>query len=323
MNVFGNLGKLLDALATCYTDKQSAQRIAQSAGLPVIEIEFSGRARDNWWNIAQVAAYIEGAMEKILGIARKDFPEVALFKVQAENGSGVVTATRSPVESHPGTSGGGLVRPAALPYDNTGKSDWFGKTMELSKGVALVKCSQGMSTGFLLPDKLMLVPSFLANEQNYKRAECIFDYDKENVPVKKYAFDPNFILRNEKLFYTILKINKPFLPIEPLPVNTNYTFTHEANMEVISHPLGKAKKMASGTLKHQWDHRIFYDTETTGGSSGAPIIHNFSVIAMHVANGKRSERYSGGIEINEQGDRKPYQMGISIKAILDDAGLSF
>ena len=94
-----------------------------------------------------------------------------------------------------------------------------------------------------------------------------------------------------------------------VPVEVVKNYDHK-EINLISHPLGKSKRISGGKITGEQGLELYYSTDSAAGSAGGPVIYNDGVVAMHI--GKTEKTSDPG---------HPLKFGIKIMDILKDAGL--
>lgn len=328
-----DLATLADQLAELYPGIDDARRILTQAGFNTIEVEFSNRPRDNWWNILQVAAYKKGLLRSLLEIVIKEYRDNQLIPVLLKE---IIAFDESPKElesSQPSRRGRlikafeeflqsvrgksnskGIFDPQSVKNDEAMQGlEWFRQTMHLSQAVGLIRTPGSTSSAILLRNGYVLTSYLDTTAGSIKNAQLFIQHDVDHNQInkiEKLELDPEFIRNNKELHYTILRRidhdqnSKLFLPVDVWDKNAS----EEVNL--ISHPSGHQKRISGGRITGEHAHELYYTSDAGKGVSGGPVIRNKRVIAVQ----------TGLQEITDSPDNAR-RVAVKIEDILEDAGL--
>lgn len=151
----------------------------------------------------------------------------------------------------------------------------------------------GYGTGFLVAPGLLLTNNHvLRNDIEAARAQAEFDYEQdargENKRSLTVALKPaSCFITNAELDFSLVSVDggarlKPYgwLPLRPEP---GKSFEGEY-LTIIQHPGGQRKQICvreNKLIKYE-QNTLWYQTDTTSGSSGSPVFNSFwEVVALH------------------------------------------
>ena len=208
------------------------------------------------------------------------------------------------------------------------KIAWLEKAMQAAKSVGrVVRPDGGTGTGFLveggflftnnhvLPDKAMAGGSYV--EFNFEE-----DAGGQSKTRYTYKFDPASFITDDALDFARVKVldngTTPLSDWGYLALAPDAKPLVGDPVNVIQHPNGDSKQIAltANEVLSVWGYRLFYRADTEPGSSGSPVFNqDWKVVALHHAGKLEKE---GGLQINEQGDRKGANRGILFSYILEE-----
>lgn len=209
--------------------------------------------------------------------------------------------------------------------------NWLQKAIQVSKGVCQVVMANGdKGTGWILEGGwLMTNHHVIPNKEKAKTAKIVFDYEEDiygaNRKTSEFRLDHESAIFSNlfEMDYAYIKvIDNPDTPLSnwgSLTINTLQEPQVGHPVNIIQHPLGQKKQIAltENKILNVDGNKLFYQTDTERGSSGAPVFNiEWEVIALHHA-GKTEE--DGGLIINaETGEKRGANEGILISFIMDD-----
>ncbi len=237
---------------------------------------------------------------------------------------------------------------------------WITKLLEVKSTVGRIWIgSKGRynGTGFMLKGGYVLTNQHvldLHSRESLSRAALSgslvqFNATEENAEnAREYKIDPSFYLFSPVPFnpdeptfeqepqagfldYALLKlIPNPLLPFRDIgfvdfELNKKPVKGHLAN--IIQHPGGGVLKfaLADNKVTHSsWEHYMYYETDTLGGSSGSPVFNkDWKVVALHHYG--RNDLPEGitlhdtrGVMVNPNGLRANTNRGVLIEHVLKD-----
>lgn len=306
-----DLATLADQLAERYPTIDDSRRILTQSGFNAIEVEYSQRPRDNWWNILQITAYKRGSLRSLLELVIKDHPENQLIRVllnevieldeKSDDRSGV--AGPRDIFFH-GEQGEKESRRAGM--------EWFRNMIDLSHAVGLIKSGKFSASAILLPDGYVLTAYQEITTNDIPTLELLHhvDVDSQQINrVQKLDLDTNFIKSNKELNYTLLKRagqadNKLFMPL------TGWDGEENEEVNIISYPMDFEMRISGGIIVGSRGHELFYTSETNDDPAGSPIIYNQHMIGIH-----------GGIKEFVKEENLYLKFAVKIEDILENAGL--
>ncbi|MDQ3016953.1 MAG: effector-associated domain EAD1-containing protein [Bacteroidota bacterium] len=323
-----DIATLADQLAELYPSVEEARRVLTETQFNTIEIEFSNRPRDNWWNILQAAAYKKGALNNLLAFVVKEFPgskliEDILHELEASdqpeaNADDTHITTKEKVERafeefkdtvdlHTGSKGG-----LNFPDLKAKRTEWFHQITGLSKAVGVIRSPDATTSAILLKDGYVLTTFLNATLESISDIHLFLQYDEnydELNRTEEVALDPVFFRNNKALHYTLLRrregehyfyLSMPVTDIDSLV---------SKDISVISHPSDMNKRINGGKIIRRDGAQLIYRTREMKDSPGGPVVNQSSVVAMHT-----------GL-VNQDKKAQSLKFGMMITDILLDAGL--
>ncbi|GIV77705.1 MAG: hypothetical protein KatS3mg050_2099 [Litorilinea sp.] len=313
-----NLINLRDMLAGLYWDVGEARRVAQEAGLNVLQISFQPKPINNWHNILTEAMNQGGdAIQAIIDVARKEYPRneqlldlAQRHALSAVRGPDIATELEWKVPEE-GEHWEKIIgaQSTLLPIA------FLEIGLQKARSVARVVRGDGdTGSGFLTEHNLLVTNHHvLPTAQEAHQARVEFNYQKTadglDCPVSTFRLDPDsgFATAAED-DWTLVRIlgdaNAEWgaLPLRPATPRKN------DRVIIIQHPSGGPKQIAMyhNMVAYVDDRRIQYLTDTLPGSSGSPVFdHDWNVIAVHHSGGwlrepgsKQAFYRNEGIHIN-------------------------
>src|SRR4030095_8975863 len=319
-----DLATLADPLAELYLTIDDSRRILTLAGFNAVEIEFSPRPRDNWWNILQASAYKKGPLSNLLTIAQNEHPENRLIPVILKE----IVSSEKTTNGEPETKRKKLIKGFEDFLEGLGRKSnskgllikepikdlqWFQQVMDVSQAVGMIRTPNSLASAILLQDGYVLTFFLNTTPDTLITTQLVLQYDSDENQLNQphvVALDPSFIHNNEILHYTLLRRAKEDVNYQiHIPIKA-WDHQIDAEVNLISHPEGKAKRISGGKIKGEQEHEIYYTSDSAPGSGGGPVILDNHVVAMHVGRKDPVPPPTGGLKI-----------GIKIEDILKDAGL--
>ncbi|MFN4079675.1 MAG: trypsin-like peptidase domain-containing protein [Saprospiraceae bacterium] len=218
--------------------------------------------------------------------------------------------------------------------ENLVSAGWFENAIRAMRPVCRIVRSDGeLGTGFLTRDGYIFTNNHvLPSAEKARDARVEFNYETDAQGVTRsrvsYEIDPSDFVTSDKHeldFSRIKPIDRADAPLsqwgyvefdtEAIPAKGDY-------LTIVQHPLGGEKKIGlrGDETIGVWKHYVFYTTHTEPGSSGSPVFNqNWKVVALHHAGRTDAE---GGLQINEQGERRGANRGILFRNIFAYLGNS-
>lgn len=201
------------------------------------------------------------------------------------------------------------------------------KALKASASICrVVRPDGGKGTGFLVEGGYLFTNNHVLKTANMANGSKIeFNYELDEMgnakEVKTYELDGRDFLTDETLDFARVKVLDPDGDLKSwgaLKINTDYTPQIDEPVNIIQHPKGGFKQIAltaNEVINNNWKYYLFYSADTEPGSSGSPVFNqNWEVIAIHHA-GRLMEE-GGGLQINEEGERRSANRGIYLRNIL-------
>jgi V8-like Glu-specific endopeptidase len=206
---------------------------------------------------------------------------------------------------------------------------WAAKAILASKSVCRVLVGgRPDGTGFLIKGGYVVTNAHvLPTDDKVKKAEIEFEFEEGSTKTTRYKLDVSDVRRSpqSRLDYCIVKVKdndkKPLKQFGYLELELEMEVRTGDKANIVQHPWGGVKQLAfrSNDIISVWDTKYFYNADTDEGSSGSPVFNDqWKVVALHSRGANEDD---GGMQINPEGDIKPANMGFSIMAIAEDAGL--
>lgn len=200
------------------------------------------------------------------------------------------------------------------------------KALNASRSICrVVRPDNRMGTGFLVNGKYLFTNNHVldsANTAANSHIEFNYELDEQGNQkiIKKYKLDISDFKTDKYLDFTRVKVADPHGDLKDwgeLTINTQYIPIINEPVNIIQHPGGGYKKIAltaNEVISNDYEHFLFYKTDTEPGSSGSPVLNkDWEVIAIHQAGELKSE---GGMQINAQGDMASANRGIYFRDIM-------
>jgi V8-like Glu-specific endopeptidase len=199
--------------------------------------------------------------------------------------------------------------------------------LELARGVVRIRGPQGLGTGFLVAEDLLLTNNHvIASEAAAKQSNFEFDYQLTRTGAARpvhlaKALDGGTFRTSpmapynagvDQLDYTIVQLSNVPPGVPHLTLSSS-TVERDGRVTIIQHPGGDYKKisMQNNFVEYVDDYVVQYTTSTEPGSSGSPVLgDDFTVVAIHHAGGNLSEPSSRRRYLRNE--------GIRVAAILND-----
>lgn len=185
-----------------------------------------------------------------------------------------------------------------LGVNNLRQISWIAKGLAVSRSVCRIHSPQGLGTGFLVGESLLMTNHHVIRSTNQAKQTVIeFGYqlgakdDYEHT--YRYDLDPSRFHTSIFLDYTLVGVrvdsrNPPLDSWGTLSLNPNADPVRGELACIIQHPNGGLKQIS---MSANWvlgcsEHRIWYTTDTMKGSSGSPVFNDvWQVVAIHHAGG--------------------------------------
>jgi V8-like Glu-specific endopeptidase len=199
--------------------------------------------------------------------------------------------------------------------------------VDLSRAVARISTPDGLGTGFLIADDLLMTNHHvIGSEETATKCSFQFNYQLDRtgkeLPVASARASGGGLFRTSpmapynaaagELDYTVVQLTDVPKGIAPLSVRPD-AVKRDSRLTIIQHPGGNYKKISlmNNFVEYTDEYVVQYTTSTEPGSSGSPVLNDdFHVVAIH---------HSGG-SLPEPATRRRYlrNEGIRMSAILDD-----
>jgi V8-like Glu-specific endopeptidase len=199
--------------------------------------------------------------------------------------------------------------------------------LELSRAVARINGPEGLGTGFLIAEDLLMTNHHVIGcEETAKKCSFQFNYQLDRtgkaLPVYVARTLGGGLFRTspiatynamaDELDYTVVQLADAPKDITPLKLRP-VAIKPDSRLTIIQHPGGDYKKISlqNNFVEYLDEYVVQYTTSTEPGSSGSPVLNDdFNVVAIH---------HSGG-NLPEPSTKRRYlrNEGIRMSAILND-----
>jgi V8-like Glu-specific endopeptidase len=176
------------------------------------------------------------------------------------------------------------------------KIAWLERGIAAARSVCKIETSECVGTGFILRGGLLVTNNHvLATKQAARETVAIFNFqqDEHDRPLEI----ANIYLDPDRAFATSVRLDCTLVPLKGPELELqrwgNLTIHERPKLDVgslvsvIQHPDGAYKQIALlGGVRSYGDDRMFYETSTMPGSSGAPVFDDdWNVVALHRGGG--------------------------------------
>nr|VFJ43578.1 MAG: Trypsin-like peptidase domain-containing protein [Candidatus Kentron sp. FM]VFJ44372.1 MAG: Trypsin-like peptidase domain-containing protein [Candidatus Kentron sp. FM]VFK06244.1 MAG: Trypsin-like peptidase domain-containing protein [Candidatus Kentron sp. FM] len=211
----------------------------------------------------------------------------------------------------------------AAGYNNLQQISWLKEALRRSQSVGRVVTSEGLGTGWLISDELLITNNHvIAQQPNAGTAWIEFNYEVDwqgnVIEVDRYEI-ADLVKTKIELDYSILTLkgrpSDKYGYTEILDARRPSLNNSATNYPVIiQHPRGGFKQIAltDNRLVTFDDNLIWYTTDTEPGSSGSPVYDQlWRPFALHHAGGPKKLAGGNVVVLNE---------GVILADIVEDAG---
>jgi len=199
--------------------------------------------------------------------------------------------------------------------------------LELSRAVARIRGPEGLGTGFLIAEDLLMTNHHVIGSDAEAR-QCAFQFNYQldragkALPVHTARVVEGGLFRTspiapynataDALDYTVVQLTDLPAGVMPLALKSA-PIKRDSRLTIIQHPGGDYKKISlqNNFVEYVDEHVVQYTTSTEPGSSGSPVLSDdFNVVAIHHAGGNLSEPATKRRYLRNE--------GIRMSAILED-----
>ncbi len=322
-----DIATLADQLAALYPSIEESRRVLTQSGFNTIEIEFSNRPRDNWWNILQAAAYKAGALKSLLSFVLQEYPSNPLLDTMLKETIALEQprekSLEEPVTLKAKTAKAFRIFKETVDLEVGGKGlqphlkekklQWFQNIIGLSQAVGLIRTPDTFSSAILLQDGYVLTTYLNITPETIHDVHLHLQFDAgydELNKIEEVALDPAFIRNNKKLHYTLLRRIEGDDAYELSMPISDIDMMISRDISLISHPSDVTnKRINGGEIIRQEGSQLIYRTWDKVSAPGGPVINNQMAVAMHTGS------------INKDDATGSLKFGMMITDILHDAGL--
>ncbi len=321
-----DIATLADQLAALYPSVEEARRVLTQSAFNTVEIEFSNRPRDNWWNILQAAAYKVGALKSLLTFVVKEYPDNLLVDTMLKETIALDhpadTSNNEPETTRVKTAKAFRIFTETVDLEIGGKGlqpnlkekklKWFQNIIGLSQAVGLIRTPDTYSSAILLRDGYVLTTYLNVTPESIQDIHLHLQYDAgydELNKIEEVDLDPTFIRNNKKLHYTLLRRMEGDDAYELSMPISDIDLMISRDISLISHPSDTNKRINGGEIVRQEGSQLIYRTREKVSAPGGPVINNQVAVAMHTGSMNKDDA-SGSLKF-----------GMMITDILHDAGL--
>lgn len=332
MELLKILAQMVDCFASLYMDKPSIQEVTTQAGINKLELDLNGSPRDKWFNIIQHLSYNDPKLIASLFLCAMEANSESTCLQRSAAMIGVQNKDILPSSPIPsGSSTGGLLRellkddtnsmrgglgnilgnllggnsssnifrhsdPPKRPKPTEQTTESFLPSasfnlMEQSLAVGLVKKNGlGSSTGFLISPCEVLLTTFPIQKPE--------DITELTIEFKNPLSDKNLVFKFAKIitwepsdYILIAELEEEISTIPPLSIaNSNQELTGEAVLISYSN-LNKSITTVSNIKIN--NKNLDYNTYSSAGSAGGPVLLGNKVIGMHHSGSVKTEEKRG------------------------------
>jgi S1-C subfamily serine protease len=140
-----------------------------------------------------------------------------------------------------------------------------------------------IGTGVILKNNLLLTCNHIFSKSQVQKAWVRFGYKAGNYESAKDVSELDFIDKNSRFDYALLKIKEQPQQSKTISINENSILDSGQQIRIIHHPQGKPVVISDlGQIMQVGEAYIDHNLKTDDGSSGAPIFNlQWELIAIH------------------------------------------
>lgn len=212
-----------------------------------------------------------------------------------------------------------LTNEKVIGFNNLLRISWLKRGLEVSNSIARVITPEGLGTGFLIGQNLMMTNNHVIDSNAIaKKSQVEFNFEEAwhggRLPVSRYRV-LDLLKTDSDLDYSILLLEgDPGKKWGTISLDhTGITFPNDY-VTIVQHPKGGCKQISltDNKVSAVFDNKVQYTTDTEPGSSGSPVFNQeWELVALH---------HAGGMMEGPNGDRSFINEGISIVSIIEHAG---
>jgi hypothetical protein len=319
-----SLSKLVDLFAGIYRSASDAEFVVRRAGLPLENIDISGKPRIMWMRIVE-EAHLQDRLDELVAVVHEQYPNIDFPTLRRQ------ADCRGPAASVIGESdwkGGELAgdqlekitgaQPTFLPIS------FLQVGLARAAAVCQITAPAGLGTGFLTAGNLLITNHHvIENREQARQTQVRFNYQQTpsgcDEPSATLELDPDDAFATSPMSegddWTAVRVKgNPSARWGAIELAPNVRVGVNSYVNIIQHPAGQPKVIAlyHNVVAYVDERRIQYLTDTLPGSSGSPVFDSqWRVVALH---------HSGGW-LTEPGSKKAFFRNEGIHVLCLRAGL--
>jgi hypothetical protein len=309
-----SLTQLIDLLAGIYRNAADAELVVRRAGLPLENIDLSGRPKTMWMRIVEEARLQHG-LDALVAAVHDQYPNIDFPTLKRQSGE---RDAAGPVIDEKNWKGSGLsdgrlekitgAQPTFLPIS------FLETGLERAKSVCQVITPTGLATGFLTVNNLLITNHHvIASATVASQSQVRFNYQKTRTgcdeQAETYNLQPGDGFASSSTTdgddWTAVRIAKnPNARWGSIELNQDVQINVDGYVSIIQHPAGQPKVIAlyHNVVAYVDGTRIQYLTDTLPGSSGSPVFDSaWRVVALHHSGGWLTEPGSKKVFFRNEG----------------------
>jgi V8-like Glu-specific endopeptidase len=304
-----SLTQLVDLLAGIYRNPSDAELVARRAGLPLENIDLSGRPKTMWMRIVEEAR-LQKSLDALVAAVHEQYPNIDFPTLKRESDQRGSVGSIIDERDWKGNdlSGNHLekvtgAQPTFLPIS------FLETGIARARAVCQVITPTGLATGFLTVNNLLITNHHVISDREAAlKSQVRFNFQQTqtgcDLEAVAYELDPDDAFASSPMGkgddWTAVRIKQnPNERWGSIELDADVQIGVESYVNIIQHPAGQPKVIAlyHNIVAYADGSRIQYLTDTLPGSSGSPVFDSqWRVVALH---------HSGGW-ITEPGSKKVF-----------------
>ncbi|MGA2706628.1 MAG: serine protease [Isosphaeraceae bacterium] len=322
------MDQLPDLFAGMYPTQGAVIAILMRANIPATTINFNAAPRNIWTSILREAAF-RNSLPTLINQAVVDYPGVDFSALSRRAEEPTLRGPKIEPNDWRGPAVEGSIFEKLIGSQPAFMSINFLETgLARARSVARVVCPDGIGSGFLIRDNLLITNSHvIRSKEDAQQAKIQFNYQETSegltAKVGEFTTAPEDGFATSPAIggddWTAVRVKGDPNSVWGSIELTEATVTAQDFVSVIQHSGGLPKQVAlcSSLVTFADECRVQYLTNTQPGSSGSPVFNNdWRVIALHHSGGWLTEPASKRVFFRNE--------GIHINAVLRglaDSGL--
>ncbi|CAA2105437.1 hypothetical protein MBUL_03192 [Methylobacterium bullatum] len=291
------LAGLNEILANLYPTDKEVRRLAASAGLRTVHIDFDGSSLTRWFSVLDYAN-VHDKVDDVVARSLEENPDDEALKRAKDRAPPPVMKGPEPVRWE-GPAGTGQLEKLIGTQSTLVPIAYLEVGLLRSKAVVRVKRRDGASgTGFVTEDSILITNNHVLPSAaiaassiaqfNYQQTADGLDATMEEAALLPDAFFHTSVADDWSAVKVAGEVAKKWgaLPLTRTPVAVGDP------VNIIQHPGGGPKQisLSANIVAFVGGGRIQYLTDTLPGSSGSPVFDaNWNVVALHHSGGWLTE----------------------------------